>query len=172
MGRKLRDDIYNPNHNLKLSDLHAWVFPQKETAAVILFIEEIEAHGTVELWTERMVLRRYCPEDAEPLYRRLRTDPETARYSGWIPYATLEMAKDTVPRFIDGYDDAHVYAWVMDVDDVVIGTIGAYDYKDDRIDVGFGVVRGWQGLGYATDSRAVEGIDGRVKEESCIEISG
>ena len=91
----------------------------------IASIEEIEVHGTVELWTERMVLRRYCPEDAEPLYRRLGTDPETVRYSGWNPYATPEMAENTVRRFIDGYHDGHVYSWVMDVDDVVIGTIGA-----------------------------------------------
>ena len=118
----------------------------------IASIEEIEVHGTVELWTERMVLRRYCPEDAEPLYRRLGTDPETVRYSGWNPYATPEMAENTVRRFIDGYHDGHVYSWVMDVDDVVIGTIGAYDYRDDRIEVGFSVVRGWRGRGYATEA--------------------
>lgn len=118
----------------------------------IVSIEEIKVHGTVELWTERMVLRRYCPEDAEPLYRRLGTDPESVRYSGWNPYASLEMAQDTVRRFIDSYNDDHVYAWVMDVDDVVIGTIGAYDYRGDHIEVGFSVVRDWQGRGYATEA--------------------
>ena len=118
----------------------------------IASIEEIEVHGTVELWTERMVLRRYCPEDAEPLYRRLGTDPAMARYSGWNPYATPDMAEDTVRRFIDGYYDEHVYSWVMDVDDVVIGTIGAYDYRDDHIEVGFSVVPSWQGRGYATEA--------------------
>ena len=118
----------------------------------IASIEEIEVHGTVELWTERMVLRRYRPEDAEPLYRRLGKDPAMAQYSGWNPYATLEMAEDTVRRFIDGYKDAHVYSWVMDVDDVVIGTIGAYDHQDGRIEVGFSVVPGWQGRGYATEA--------------------
>lgn len=118
----------------------------------IASIEEIEVHGTVELRTERMVLRRYCPEDAEPLHRRLGTDPEMARYSGWNPYATLETAEDAVRRFIDSYDDEHSYAWVMDVDDVVIGTIGAYDYRDGQIEVGFSVVRGWQGRGCATEA--------------------
>ena len=42
----------------------------------IVSIEEIEVHGTVELWTERMILRRYTMEDAEPLYRHLGSDPE------------------------------------------------------------------------------------------------
>ena len=118
----------------------------------IVSIEEIEVHGTVELWTERMTLRRYRPEDADDLYRYLGTDPSMYQYSGWNPYATLEMAQETVQRFIDSYDDEHVYSWVMDIDDVIVGTIGAYDYKDIQIEVGFSVVPGWQGRGLATEA--------------------
>ena len=118
----------------------------------IVSIEEIEVHGTVTLWTERMTLRRYRPEDADDLYRYLGRDPAMYEYSGWNPYATLEMARETVQRFIDGYDDEHVYSWVMDVDDVIVGTIGAYDYKDSRIEAGFSVVKGWQGRGLATEA--------------------
>ena len=118
----------------------------------IVSIEEIEVHGTVELWTERMTLRRYRPEDADALYRYLGTDPAMYEYSGWNPYATLEMARETVQGFINryDYDDEQTYSWVMDIDDVIVGTIGAYDYHDDRIEVGFSVVPGWQGRGLAT----------------------
>ena len=116
----------------------------------IVSIEEIEVHGTVELWTERMILRRYRPEDADELYRYLGTDPAMYEYSGWNPYATLEMARETVQGFIDSYDDDHTYSWVMDIDDVIVGTIGAYDYKDNQIEAGFSVVKGWQGRGLAT----------------------
>ncbi len=116
----------------------------------IISIEEIEVHGTAQLWTERMTLRRFRPGDADDLYRYLGTEPAMYEYSGWNPYATLEMARDTVQGFIDSYDDLHVYSWVMDIDDVIVGTIGAYDYEDDRIEVGFSVVKGWQGRGLAT----------------------
>ena len=118
----------------------------------ITSIEEIEVHGTVDLWTERMVLRRYRPEDADDLYRYLGTDPAMYQYSGWNPYATLEMARETVQGFIDRYEDARTYSWVMDIDDVIIGTIGAYDYHDGQIEVGFSVVPGWQGRGLATEA--------------------
>ena len=118
----------------------------------IVSIEEIEVHGTVELWTDRLVLRRYRPDDAEDLHRYLGTDPAMARYSGWNPYATLEMARETVRRFVDGYADDHAYSWVMDVNDVIVGTIGAYDYQDNQIEVGFSVVKGWQGRGLATEA--------------------
>ena len=116
----------------------------------IVSIEEIEVHGTVELWTDQMILRRYRPEDADSLYRYFGTDPAMHKYSGWNPYATVEMAQETVRGFINSYDDEHVYSWIMDIDDVVVGTIGAYDFKDDQIEVGFSVVKGWQGRGLAT----------------------
>ena len=115
-------------------------------------IEETKVHGTAELRTEHLILRRYCPEDAEQLYQRLGTDPSMYQYSGWNPYATPEMAQETVRRFIESYDDEHSYSWVMDVDDILAGTIGAYDYKDDQIEAGFSVVRSWQGRGFATEA--------------------
>ncbi len=115
-------------------------------------IEEIAVHGTAELRTERLILRRYRPEDAEDLYRYLGTDPESARYSGWNPYATPEMARETVRRYIAGYGEEHFYSWVMDWEDVLVGTIGAYDAEDGRIEAGFSVVRGWQGRGLATEA--------------------
>ena len=118
----------------------------------IVFIKEIEVHGTVELWTENLIMRRYRMEDADELYRCFGTDHEMVRYSGWNPYATPEMSRETVRRFIESYGDEHSYSWVMDVEDIVVGTIGAYDYKDDRIEVGFSVDRGWQGRGFATQA--------------------
>ena len=118
----------------------------------IAAIDEIEVHGTVELWTERLTLRRYHPEDAGQLHQYLGKDPAMSQYSGWNPYATLEMTQETVRRFIADYDDEHTYSWVMDIDDVVVGTIGAYDYQDDRIEIGFSIVKDWQGKGLATEA--------------------
>ena len=54
----------------------------------IALIDEIEVHGTVELWTERMTLRRYRPEDAEPLYLRL------GNRSGNVQALRLESLRD------------------------------------------------------------------------------
>ncbi len=118
----------------------------------IASIELIEVHGTAELRTERLKIRRYCPEDAEDLYKEFGTDPDMYKYSGWNPYATKEMAEKTVQRFIDSYSDEHFYGWVMDCDDVLFGTIGAYDYHDDQIEVGFSVVRACWGRGYGTEA--------------------
>ena len=115
-------------------------------------VEETEVHGTAELWTENLILRRYRTEDAEALYEKLGTDPDMARYSGWNPYATQGLAQETVRRFMESYEEAHAYSWVMDVDGLVVGTIGAYDYVEDQIEVGFSVARAWRGRGFATEA--------------------
>ena len=78
-------------------------------------MKEYDGHGTTELKTERLTLRRYRPDDAEALYRYLGTDPAMYQYSGWNPYATPEMAKETVNRFIDSYDDEHSGMVLQDV---------------------------------------------------------
>lgn len=117
-------------------------------------IEEIVPHGTTELWTEHLLLRKYHLEDVEQLYESFGKDPEMKKYSGWNPYETFEMAQETVQRFMDSYKDEHTYSWVMDVngDDVIAGTIGAYDYDKNQIEVGFSVAQGWQGRGFATEA--------------------
>lgn len=38
------NDIYNPNSNHKLTDLHVCVFPQRDATAIILFVDEGDKH--------------------------------------------------------------------------------------------------------------------------------
>ena len=74
-----------------------------------------------------------------------------SRQLAWTPQCTAPLSsRQTVRRFIEGYDDPHSYSWVMDVDDVLVGTIGAYDFTGNQIEVGFSVVKDWQGRGIAT----------------------
>ncbi len=118
-------------------------------------IGEIEVHGTAELRTQRLTLRRCRPEDAYALYRYLGSDPDIDQYSGWNPYAAPETAEETVRGFIENYRDERFYGWVIDSEDVLFGTIGAYDYQDGRIEVGFSIRRAARGQGYATEALRV-----------------
>ena len=115
-------------------------------------IEEIEVHGTAELCVGRMTLRMYRLEDAEELHEKFGKDPDMYKYSGWNPYATPEMAQETVREFISKYDDEHFYSWAVDIDGVLVGTIGAYDYDGKTIEVGMSVAKDWQGRGIATEA--------------------
>lgn len=114
--------------------------------------------GTKELRTERLFLRKYKPEDAEILYHRFGTDPVMSRYSGWNPYASLEMAQETVERFIRDYEKPAFYGWAIEYNGELIGTIGTYDYDSEtnQIETGISIAREYWGQGFATEAlRAV-----------------
>ena len=72
--------------------------------------------GTIQLKTERLVLRKHFPEDAVILFRDFGSDEAMYRYSGWNPYASLEMAENTVRKFMERYTDVHFYGWAIEKD--------------------------------------------------------
>ena len=54
--------------------MHLRITDKEDTMNQIVSIEEAKVHGTAELRTDRLVLRRYRPEDADALYRHLGSD--------------------------------------------------------------------------------------------------
>ena len=123
-------------------------------ASDIKEIKEIEVHGTVELASRWLTIRRYEQEDAKLIYEGLGRDEEMFRYTGWNPYATVEMAEETVREFIDSYNDPHFYGWALELEGILVGTIGAYDYdpESNSIEVGISIIRTFWGHGYATEA--------------------
>lgn len=97
-------------------------------------------------------LRRHIMADADFLYSHFGTDERMYAYSGWNPYATPEMARETVQRFIDSYDSKESYGWAIELDGQIIGTIGAYDYDSESrsIEAGISIAPSYWGRGYAT----------------------
>ncbi len=110
--------------------------------------------GTIEIMTDRLLLRRHIKEDADVLFEMFGNDPKMFEYSGWNPYQTKEMASDTVGTFINSYDDPHFYGWGIEYEGELIGTIGAYDYDADKnqIEIGMSIVRASWGHGFATEA--------------------
>jgi len=110
--------------------------------------------GTIELKTKRLTLRRHCIEDAEVLYSSFGCDPKMYEYSGWNPYQTLEMAKESVARFMASYKDPDFYGWAIEFEGRLVGTIGAYDYDStlNQIEIGLSIERPSWGRGFATEA--------------------
>ncbi len=116
--------------------------------------ELTEAHGTVELDTENLTLRKYKQEDAADLHQDFGRDPVMFEFSGWNPYATPEMAQQTVRQYIDSYKDKRFYGWAVDWEGFLAGTVGAYDYdpEENSIEIGISIKRSFWGHGFATET--------------------
>ena len=112
--------------------------------------------GTCELKTARLLLRKYRPEDAPILHRKFGLQEQMFEYSGWNPYATEEMAAETVKSFCKGYEDPGFYGWAIEYRGELIGTVGAYDYSPENqsIEIGLSIAQENWGKGFATEALA------------------
>lgn len=111
-------------------------------------------NGTVELKTDRLLLRKHQSEDAGVLFEIFGSDPQMYEYSGWNPYASYDMAKETVQMFMENYDHPDFYGWAIEKEGCLIGTVGAYDYdpNTNHIEIGMSIERASWGKGYATEA--------------------
>lgn len=126
--------------------------------------------GTNEFSTKRLLMRRYRMDDARVLFEKFGCDPQMYEYSGWNPYATYEMAKETVQRFINAYGNPDFYGWAIEFQGNLIGTIGAYDYDSEKnqIEIGISIERSLWGNGFAAES--LTGLLQYLTEHEGIEV--
>lgn len=110
--------------------------------------------GTIELRTDRLLLRRLRPEDADIFHRELGCNPAITRYTGWNPYTSPESAAAKVAEGIRDYEKEGCYSWAIQCGDDVIGTIGAYGYDPDNssIEIGYSIFQSAWGNGYASEA--------------------
>ncbi len=70
--------------------------------------------GTVTLETERLILRRYVPDDAEDAFKNWTNSETVTKYMTWPPHGTLDVTRGYIQYCIDGYKNADNYNWVIE----------------------------------------------------------
>ena len=120
----------------------------------------MEHKGTLNIETERLLLRRYVKEDALPMYKTWATDSDVTRFLSWLPHENVEVTKNILNDWIVKYKSPDYYNWVVMLKEnkKIIGSIsvvGQYS-DDDMCEVGYCYGRDFWGRGYGTE--ALSGI--------------
>jgi RimJ/RimL family protein N-acetyltransferase len=107
--------------------------------------------------TERVVLRRFAADDAEPL-AAYRSDPDVARFQSWTAPVPLADAVRIVGEFAQGDPEAPGwFQYAVDLDGVLIGDLGLKLHENRmQAELGFTLAPAYQAHGYATE--AVRGL--------------
>jgi [ribosomal protein S5]-alanine N-acetyltransferase len=106
--------------------------------------------------TERLILRRFTPEDAADNYR-IYTDPENMKFMGRQP-DSVEFERYHIRRHIANYYDTHgfgLWAAVLKENKQLIGRCGLlYQQVEDRreVEVSYLIDRHHWGRGLATEA--------------------
>lgn len=104
-----------------------------------------KATQTIE--TDRLVLRRAIPEDAEPMLRNWASDPEVTKFLTWPTHESVEVTKKVLERWVSSYEKADYYHWMIVLKEIgePIGSISTVQLREDiaEAEIGYCIGKPW-----------------------------
>lgn len=112
--------------------------------------------GTVRLETERLILRQFLPEDAEPMFRNWAGDPAVTKYLTWPAHQSLSVTQMVVKSWIENYADPKYYQWAVELKAIAepIGSISGVKIEEaiGSVEIGYCIGRAWWGQGLVAEA--------------------
>ena len=126
--------------------------------------------GTQEIVTERLLLRRLLPQDAEMMYENWASDPEVTRFLRWEPHRNALQTVGLLAAWATLYPNPDYYQWaiVEKATGQVFGSIGIFnaalgapeqkaawpelDTSGGVWEVGYCIGRKWWNKGFTTEA--------------------
>lgn len=82
--------------------------------------------------TDRIILRRWCEEDAETLFKYA-SDPDVGPRAGWPPHKSVEESRQVIR---DIFTNDRTWAIVLKATGEAIGCMGYYTHHESNIGIG------------------------------------
>ena len=116
--------------------------------------------GTRTINTPRLILRRFCREDAPDMYKNWASDEEVTRYLTWPPHSSAEVSGMLLGQWTAKYGDGDYFNWAIELKETggVIGNISVVrlDEAIDSAEIGYCLSRAHWGRGFMPEAlRAV-----------------
>jgi ribosomal-protein-alanine N-acetyltransferase len=119
-------------------------------------LHSLNHKGTVELQTERLLLRRFTLGDAGDMFANWASDPEVARFMRWDAHQDAGETKEILQGWIKRYESPDTYYWAVILKDYgrPVGTICLYvDSEYDSVGgVAYCLGRQWWGQGITAEA--------------------
>lgn len=90
-------------------------------------------NGTVDIETNRLLLRKFTFEDAQAVYHNWASDSEVTKYLMWPPHTSVTDSENILNDWIKSYEKDNFYQWAIVLKDnssEPIGTIGVTNQED------------------------------------------
>ena len=113
----------------------------------------LEHKGSIDIKTDRLLLRKFRINDAEEIYTTWTSDERVAKYTSWYAHKNIEDTKAYVGYMVSKTKLSD-YNWIIEFDNKIIGSISVC-YSDDYLEIaGIGYVLGYEywGKGYMTEA--------------------
>ncbi|MFT9496972.1 GNAT family N-acetyltransferase [Anaerosolibacter sp.] len=112
--------------------------------------------GTIEIETERLILRRFTANDAKDMYRNWASDREVCRYMRWAQHESVEETMAVINGWLNSYDKTSFYQWAITLKNInkLIGAVGLFIVNESDLcgDVGYCISKNYWGQDFATEA--------------------
>lgn len=131
--------------------------------------------GTQRLETERLVLRRYTPQDAAAMYKNWASDDEVTKFLTWPTHTSQKISQAVIADWVNQYDNEGYYHWAIvlkENGEEPVGDIAVVEMKEkaSAAQVGYCLGRAWWRKGVMPEAlKAVMGFLFDVVEVNRIE---
>ncbi len=69
--------------------------------------------GTCKIETERLILRRFVPEDYLSMYNNWASDPDVSKFLTWPTHTDAEVSRKIVTGWVNSYENDNYYQWAI-----------------------------------------------------------
>jgi len=116
----------------------------------------INHKGTQSIETMRLILRRFCPEDAKDMYHNWAGDPIVCKYLSWGPHQSSEESLRRIMQWSSSYKNDNFYEWAIELKSrhIPIGSISVEVSNDlaESCEVGYCLGRQYWNKGIMTEA--------------------
>ena len=110
--------------------------------------------GTVQLETDRIILRRFTGADDVAMFNNWANDPEVTKYLMWQPHGTIEVTRQVLAEWIACYDKPDFYLWAIESKSTgeLIGSISVVHQQEKihMVHIGYCIGKLWWHKGYTS----------------------
>ncbi|MBQ8862856.1 MAG: GNAT family N-acetyltransferase [Clostridia bacterium] len=118
----------------------------------------MEHKGTVQIESERLILRRFNENDIAPSFRNWTASEKVTEFLRWSPHESAEETERILGSWIKKYENPAFYQWAIVPKELgePIGTISVVGIKEkaDTIHIGYCIGEAWWHKGYTSEAFA------------------
>lgn len=86
--------------------------------------------GTQELRTERLILRKFTPEDYKEMYNNWAKDERVCKFLTWNPHESEEATKSLLEIWCKDYEKPDWYQWAIVYNGKLTGSIAVVEFSE------------------------------------------
>ena len=110
--------------------------------------------GTQEIFTARLLLRRFQEEDADMMFLNWANDPDVARYVTWDAHTCPAETRELLTLWKKGYENPNYYNWAIEYQGILIGNLSVVGAQDENLccEIGYCLGKAYWNKGITTEA--------------------